>query len=56
VRRDVPLSLRRSPVAWCQASDIILNVLKEELPAERESRFAPFLAGTIGYAVLLLSI
>jgi zinc transporter ZupT len=35
---------------------IILNVLKEELPEERESRFAPFLAGAIGYAVLLISI
>lgn len=35
---------------------IILNVLKEELPEERESRFTPFLFGALGYAALLLSI
>jgi len=33
---------------------IVLNVLKEELPEERESSFGPFLLGTIGYAGLLL--
>ena len=32
---------------------IILNVLKEELPAERESRFSALVAGALGYAVLL---
>lgn len=32
---------------------IVLNVLKEELPEERESRFGPFLLGAAGYAVLL---
>ena len=32
---------------------IILNVLKEELPAERQSRFGALLAGAAGYAVLL---
>ena len=32
---------------------MILNVLKEELPAERQSRFAALLGGALGYAVLL---
>ena len=32
---------------------IILNVLKEELPAERQSRFGAMIAGAVGYAVLL---
>ena len=36
------------------AGGIILNVLKEELPEERESRFSSFVAGTSSYAVLLL--
>ena len=33
---------------------IVLNVLKEELPEERESRFGAFLAGAGGYAALLI--
>ena len=36
------------------AGGIVLNVIKEELPEERESRFPAFAAGTGGYAVLLL--
>ncbi len=32
---------------------IILNVIKEELPAERQSHFAPFALGATGYAALL---
>lgn len=35
---------------------VILNVLKEELPRERESRFWAFAAGMAGYAALLLAI
>jgi hypothetical protein len=35
---------------------IILNVLKEELPEERESRFLPFALGVGGYALLLLFV
>lgn len=35
---------------------IVLNVLKEELPEERRSRFWAFVAGAAGYAVLLLAI
>ena len=36
------------------AGGIILNVLKEELPEERSSRFSAFALGTFGYAALLL--
>lgn len=34
---------------------VILNVLKEELPEERRSRFQPFLAGCAVYAGLVLA-
>ncbi|MBD2199552.1 MULTISPECIES: hypothetical protein [Calothrix] len=37
------------------AGGIVLNVLKEELPEERESRFWAFAVGTISYAILLLA-
>lgn len=33
---------------------IVLNVLKEEIPAERESKFLAFAGGLVGYAALLL--
>lgn len=36
------------------AGGVVLNVLKEELPEERESRFWAFAIGTAGYAALLL--
>lgn len=36
------------------AGGIILNILKEELPEERKSRFIPFAFGAVGYAALLL--
>lgn len=36
------------------AGGIVLNVLKEELPAERESRFSAFILGAGGYAAILL--
>ncbi|TWI50920.1 hypothetical protein IQ22_03619 [Pseudomonas duriflava] len=36
------------------AGSVILNVLKEELPEERQSRFGAFLVGAMGYAALLL--
>lgn len=35
---------------------VVLNVIKEELPAERESRFWAFAVGAAGYAALLLAI
>ncbi len=37
------------------AGGIILNVLKEELPEERQSYFMPFLLGVVLYAVLILA-
>lgn len=33
---------------------IVLNVIKEEVPQERESRFAPFALGALAYSALLL--
>ncbi|PIG94259.1 hypothetical protein [Gloeocapsopsis sp. IPPAS B-1203] len=36
------------------AGGVILNVLKEELPEERESRFWAFALGAAGYALVLL--
>lgn len=36
------------------AGGVVLNVLKEELPEERRSRFSPFVLGAAGYSVLLL--
>lgn len=36
------------------AGAILLNVLKEELPEARKSRFTAFLAGAVGYGFLLL--
>ncbi|MEB3358540.1 MAG: hypothetical protein VKK04_17570 [Synechococcales bacterium] len=38
------------------AGGVILNVLKEELPEERKSRFGAFALGAAGYAALLLAI
>jgi hypothetical protein len=35
---------------------LVLNVLKEELPAERDGRIGPFLAGVVLYAALLLVV
>ncbi len=35
------------------AGGIVLNVLKEELPEERRSRFTAFAAAAVGYAALL---
>ncbi|MDA0268434.1 MAG: hypothetical protein O2890_14955 [Cyanobacteria bacterium] len=38
------------------AGGVILNVLKEELPEERESDFGTFLVGAVGYGALLLMV
>lgn len=35
---------------------VVLNVLKEELPEERESRFSAFLLGAAAYSGLLLAV
>jgi hypothetical protein len=37
------------------AGGVILNILKEELPSERQSRFWAFAAGAVAYGVLLLA-
>lgn len=37
------------------AGGIVLNVLKEELPEDRESRFWAFAAGALGYTALLMA-
>ncbi len=36
------------------AGGVVLNVLKEELPEERKSRFGAFLIGCVSYAALVL--
>ncbi|WP_052455643.1 hypothetical protein [Bhargavaea cecembensis] len=38
------------------AGGVIMNVMKEELPKERQSSFLAFLAGVVGYAVILLAV
>ncbi|TFZ01704.1 hypothetical protein EZ242_08920 [Ramlibacter rhizophilus] len=38
------------------AGGIVMNVMKEELPGERESRFSAFLAGVVLYGALLVSV
>lgn len=38
------------------AGSVVLNVIKEELPSERRSRFASFAAGVLGYSVVLLAM
>lgn len=38
------------------AGSVVLNVIKEELPANRQSRFWSFTAGVVGYSALLLAV
>ncbi len=38
------------------AGGVILNVLKEEVPKERQSRFGAFAAGLAAYAAVLLAL
>lgn len=38
------------------AGGVVLNVLKEELPEDRQSRFLPFLLGAAGYSLLLVAM
>ena len=38
------------------AGGVVLNVLKEELPEKRESRFWAFALGAAAYTVLLLAL
>ena len=38
------------------SGSVVLNVIKEELPSERQSRFWAFAAGVVGYSALLLAL
>ncbi len=50
---DVPHGALASIDAFLGGA-VILNVLKEELPEERESKLGAFVGGAVGYALLLL--
>ncbi len=52
---EVPEAVIASLVAFL-AGGVVLNVLKEELPEERESRFWPFALGAASYAGLLTAL
>lgn len=52
---DVPEGVVGLLVAFI-GGGTILNVLKEELPAERESRFGAFVVGVLVYTAVLLAI
>ncbi|MDP8960142.1 MAG: ZIP family metal transporter [Actinomycetota bacterium] len=43
------------PLAFI-AGGVILNVLKEELPEERQSRLLPFVAAAVAYTAVLLAV
>jgi hypothetical protein len=51
---ELPMSALGAGLAFLGGS-VVLNVVKEELPAERESRFWAFLLGAAAYAALLLT-
>ncbi|WP_119460048.1 hypothetical protein [Rhodospirillaceae bacterium SYSU D60014] len=51
---DIPQLLVSTLFAFL-AGGVVLNVLKEELPEERESRFSAFVAGAAVYTALLLA-
>ena len=53
--RDVSEAVQAIILAFL-AGGVILNVLKEELPEERESRFWAFALGAAAYAALLLAL
>lgn len=55
------LTVRLPPAAVAVAlavvsGGVVLNVLKEELPEERESSVGAFLLGVVGYTILLLGL
>lgn len=52
VLTDVPERVIAMVIAFI-AGGVILNVMKEELPGERQARFAPFAAGVVLYTALL---
>jgi hypothetical protein len=52
---ELPEPVVSAAVAFI-AGAIVLNVLKEELPEERNSRFAYFLLGAAGYSTLMIAL
>lgn len=52
---DVAEPVRGAILAFI-GGGVILNVLKEELPREADSRFPAFAAGVVAYAALLLAL
>jgi hypothetical protein len=52
---EVPPAVESALIALL-GGGVILNVLKEELPAERDSRFWAFFAGAAGYATVLVLV
>jgi zinc transporter ZupT len=38
------------------AGGVVMNVMKEELPEDRQARVVPFLAGALAYGLLLLTL
>lgn len=55
VASEVPEAVVGMVLAFI-AGGTMLNVLKEELPAERESRFGSFAAGAAAYAAVLVAL
>lgn len=55
VTLEIPHAVVGLAIAFL-AGGIMLNVLKEELPEDRESRFVPFFLGALVYALLLLAL
>ena len=57
VGQAIALNPAAIAIVWAiVAGGVILNVLKEELPEQRESDFITFLTGAFGYGALLLVI
>lgn len=54
LRLEIPATAVQLAVALL-AGGVILNVMKEELPEQRASRFGAFLAGAVSYSALLLA-
>lgn len=51
---ELPMIILGAALAFLGGS-VVLNVIKEELPSERESRFSAFFLGAAAYAALLLA-
>lgn len=51
---ELPKALVSAAMAFVSGG-IILNILKEELPEEKQSRFLPFVAGAFVYSVIAMA-